>query len=105
MRLKIENKLNILPIGVFLIWVIYILYFFFFKINSFANETSCGAGILMFGFPIITIALVILILLLIAIINLSSKKRFYADYSLIALILFFMIMCLFINILLIRLFQ
>lgn len=105
MNIKIENKLNILPIGIFLIWVLYVLYFFFFEMNSFASDSACGAGTLMIGFPIITILLIILILLLIAIINLFSKKSFYSDYSVIALICFFMMMCLFINTLLNRLFQ
>lgn len=104
MRIKIENRINLIPITLYLIWCLYVLYFFLFKMKSFANESPCGAGYLMIGFPIITVLLVSLILLLMTILNLLSKKSIYSDYSLIALIWFFMMICFFINILLIRLF-
>jgi len=83
--LKINNKNNILPIVLYNIWVLYVLYFYFFKLEMFKNNTPCGAGYMMFGLMIFTPILSLLFLLILAIINLISKKKYYTDYEYISL--------------------
>jgi hypothetical protein len=69
MKIKISNKLNSIPIALYLLWVGFVLYFFFFQIFSFSKETPCGAGYMMIGLPIFTFVFSLVALLLIAIIN------------------------------------
>ena len=85
MKIKISNKLNSIPIALYLLWVGFVLYFFFFQIISFSKETPCGAGYMMFGLPIFTFVFSLVALLLIAIINLFSKKKYYTDYEFISI--------------------
>jgi hypothetical protein len=85
MGIKISNKFNIIPISLYLIWIGFVLYFFFFKIISFSKETPCGAGYMMIGLPIFTFVFALFSLLLIAIINLLSKKKYYTDYEFISI--------------------
>ena len=91
MKIKISNKLNSIPIALYLLWVGFILYFFFFQIFSFSKETPCGAGYMMIGLPILTFVFSLVALLLIAIINLFSKKKYYTDYEFISIPFFVLI--------------
>ncbi|MCF6139691.1 hypothetical protein L1S34_00170 [Flavobacterium sp. K77] len=85
MKIKINNKKNIIPIGLYLLWIVFVLYFFFFKINSFSNETPCGAGYMMIGLPIFTILFSLFGLLILTAINLFSKKKYYTDFEFISI--------------------
>ncbi len=85
MEIKISNKFNIIPITSYLIWIGFVLYFFFFRISSFSKETPCGAGYMMIGLPIFTFVFSLFTLLLIAIINFFSKKKYYTDYEFISI--------------------
>jgi hypothetical protein len=85
MGIKISNKFNIIPIFLYLLWIGFVLYFFFFRILSFSKETPCGAGYMMIGLPIFTFVFTLISLLLIAIINLFSKKKYYTDYEFISI--------------------
>jgi len=91
MKIKISNKLNIIPISLYLTWIGFVLYFFFFQIISFSKETPCGAEYMMIGLPIFTFVFSLIALLLIAIINLFSKKKYYTDYEFISIPFFALI--------------
>ena len=91
MKIKISNKLNIIPISIYLLWIGFVLCFFFFQIFSFSKETPCGAGYMMIGLPIFTLVFSLFSLLLIAIINLFSKKKYYTDYEFISIPFFVLI--------------
>jgi ABC-type Fe3+-siderophore transport system permease subunit len=91
MKIKISNKLNIIPISLYLMWIVFVLYFFFFQIISFSKEAPCGAGYMMIGLPIFTIVFSLFSLLLIAIINLFSKKKYYTDFEFISIPFFVLI--------------
>lgn len=99
MKIKFENKINIIPITLYFIWCLFVLYSFIFQNEAFANETPCGAGYLMVGLPVFTIILGFLALILITILNVFCKRNFYTDYIFIAFIYFSMIICFSINIL------
>ena len=79
--LKVKNKINIFPIALYLIWSGIVLNYFFFKSQSFESETPCGAGYMMIGLPIMSVVFALFFLIVIAIINLFSKKEFYTDFK------------------------
>jgi hypothetical protein len=83
--LKINNKNNILPIVLYNLWVLYVLYFYFFKQEIFNSHAPCGAGYMMVGLMFFTPILSLLFLLILAIINLISKKKYFTDYEYISL--------------------
>lgn len=91
MIIKIHNKLNIITIALYFLWIGFVMYFFFFKIISFSKETPCGAGYMMIGLPIFTFVFSLFELLLITIINLFSKKKYYTDYEFISIPFFVLI--------------
>lgn len=61
------------------------MYYFFFKVDSFSVETPCGAGYLMIGLPLLTPILALIALLVIALLNLFSKKKYYTDFEYISI--------------------
>lgn len=79
--MKIQNKINIIPITLYFIWSLYVLYFYLFRINSFANQTPCGAGYLMIGLPVFTIIFTLFTLVIILILNKMHKKKYYVDFE------------------------
>jgi hypothetical protein len=81
MKVKFENKINIIPITLYFIWCLYVLYFFLFRIKSFASETPCGAGYLMIGLPVFTIIFTFFTLIIILILNKMHKKKYHLDYE------------------------
>lgn len=81
MNIKVENKINLIPITLYFIWCLYLLYFYLFRIKSFSNETPCGAGYLMIGLPIFTIIFTLFALIIILILNKMHKKKYYVDYE------------------------
>ncbi len=85
MKIKINNKINIIPIGLYLLWIVFVLYFFFFEIIIFSKETPCGAGYMMIGLPIFTIFFSLFALLIMTAINLFSKKKYYTDFEFISI--------------------
>jgi hypothetical protein len=95
---KVNNRNNILPILLYYLYLIFVLHFYFFKIESFQNYSSCGTGYMMIGLAIFTPVLSIILLLILALINFLSKKRYYTDYEFISLSLLFLIGMLFFKI-------
>ena len=85
MKIKINNKINIIPIGLYLLWIVFVLYFFFFDIIFFSKETPSGAGYMMIGLPIFTIFFSLFALLIMTAINLFSKKKYYTDFEFISI--------------------
>ena len=81
MKLKIQNRINIIPITLYIIWCLYVVYFYLFRMGSFANKAPCGAGYLMIGLPIFTIIFTILTLLIITILNKIYKKKYYNHFG------------------------
>ena len=79
--MKIQNKINIIPITLYFIWSLYVLYFYLFRIYSFANETPCGAGYLMIGLPVFTIIFTLFSLVIILILNKMHKKKYHVDFE------------------------
>ena len=65
-KIKIQNRINIIPITLFIIWCFYILYYFLFRIKSFANEIPYGASYLMIELPILALIFTVFTLLIIA---------------------------------------
>ncbi|MGM8360880.1 hypothetical protein ACSV4D_03085 [Flavobacterium sp. ARAG 55.4] len=59
--------------------------------ESFKNHNPCGAGNMMVGLMFLTPILSLLFLLVLAIINLISKKKYYTDYEFISLPFLFLI--------------
>jgi hypothetical protein len=91
MKIKISNKLNTIPIALYLLWVIFVLCFFLFLFYSFSKESNRGEGYVMLGLQIFTIVFSLFSLLLIAIINLFSKKKYYTDFEFISIPFFVLI--------------
>jgi hypothetical protein len=91
MKIKISNKLNTIPIALYLLWVIFVLCFFLFLFYSFSIENNRGEGYVMLGLQIFTIVFSLFSLLLIAIINLFSKKKYYTDFEFISIPFFVLI--------------
>lgn len=91
MKIKISNKLNTIPIALYVLWVLFVLCFFFFQLYSFSIENNHGEGYVMIGLQILTIVFSFFSLLLIAIINLFSKKKYYTDYEFISIPFFVLI--------------
>jgi hypothetical protein len=71
--------------------MLFVLYFYIFKLVSFTKHTPCGAGTMMVGLMFLTPILSLLFLLILAIINLISKKKYYTDYEFISLPFLFLI--------------
>lgn len=76
-----KNKINLIPIFPYFLWIAFVLYYLFFKIEDFSKETPCGAGYMMIALPILTSIVALIALLVIAIINLISKKKYYSDFE------------------------
>lgn len=81
----IKNKINTIPIVLYLVWIVFVLNYFFFKIDSFSEETPCGAGYMMIGLPILTLIVALIALFVIALINLFTKKKYYTDFEYISI--------------------
>ena len=62
----IKNKINTIPIVLYLVWIVFVLNYFFFKIDSFSEKTPCGAGYMMIGLPILTLIVALIALFVIA---------------------------------------
>jgi len=59
--------------------------------ESYNDHAPCGAGNMMVGLMFLTPILSLLFLLILAIINLISKKKYYNDYEFISLPFLFLI--------------
>ncbi|MFT5753307.1 MAG: hypothetical protein ACI924_000521 [Flavobacterium sp.] len=97
--MKIRNKINIIPITLYFIWCLYVVFFYLFRMNSFANESPCGAGYLMIGLPFFTIIFTLFTLLIISILNKIHKKKYFFDYEYIVVLFLLMLFFGVINIL------
>ena len=71
-----KNKINAIPVGLYLVWHCYCIYYLFFKTNS--NELAFEYVISIL--PILTIFLTILTLVVISFLNRGKKFKFYSDF-------------------------
>ena len=72
----IKNKINTIPIGLYLIWTCYCIYYLFLKNHP--NELAYEYVISIL--PILTIFLTILTLVIISFLNKGKKFRYYSDF-------------------------
>jgi hypothetical protein len=71
-----KNKINTIPIGLYLVWFCYCIYYLFLKIHS--NELASEYVISIL--PILTIFFTILTLIIISFLNKGKKIKFYFDF-------------------------
>lgn len=71
-----KNKINTIPIGLYLVWFCYCVYYLFLKIHS--NELSSEYVISIL--PILTMFFTILTLVIISFLNKGKKIKFYSDF-------------------------
>lgn len=71
-----KNKINTIPIGLYLVWFCYCIYSLFLKIHS--NELASEYVISIL--PILTIFFTILTLIIISFLNKGKKIKFYSDF-------------------------
>jgi len=71
-----KNKINRIPIGLYLVWFCYCIYYLFLKIHS--NELTSEYVISIL--PILTIFFTILTLVIISFLNKGKKYRFFSDF-------------------------
>ncbi len=91
MKLKIQNRINIIPITLYFIWCLYVLCFYLFRMDSFVNKAPCGAGYLMIGLPIFTIIFTLFAFIILLLLNKMTKKKYYVDYEFIIVIFLILI--------------
>ena len=88
MKIRINNKFNIIPIVVFWLWLIFSGFLIF---TAFLDKPRCGTMMVLLGVPIINILIALIMVLIISIINLFSKKKYYTDHEFISIPFFVMI--------------
>ena len=71
-----KNKINTIPIGLYLVWFCYCIYYIFLEIHS--NELASEYVISIL--PILTIFFTILTLIIISFLNKGKKIKFYFDF-------------------------
>jgi len=76
----IKNKLNIIPIAVNALWTLFVLYYFLFRIQAITLKTAFEGGLMVLGLPLLSIAIFLFFLALVAGLNLYSQKKFYCDF-------------------------
>ena len=72
----IKNKINTIPIGLYLVWFFFCIYYLFLKIPS--NELASEYVISIL--PFLTIFFTILTLVIISLLNKGKKIKFYSDF-------------------------
>lgn len=84
----VKNKINIIPLILYLIWIIYLCYYFYFKLDSFEKENPGSAGYLMLAIPVFSILFVFLTIIIISILNIIKKFSFYSDFQFLGILFF-----------------
>lgn len=93
MRIRISNRNNIIPVWISIIWAVFLLYQFIFRIPQFETQKPDGASYLIFGMVIFTGLILLGTIIYIVISNLFIKTKIYSDiiYAFIPSILLFLI--------------
>ena len=89
MKIRINNKFNIIPIVVFWLWLIFSGFLIF---TAFLDKPRCGTMMVLLGVPVITLLIALFTLLILSIINLFFKKKYYTDYEFISIPFLIMIL-------------
>lgn len=79
MTVRINNKFNIVPAIINIVWSIVILFLFIFRVPEFETQKPEGASMLIFGTILISAFLFIISLIYIAIANFHNKIKIYCD--------------------------
>jgi len=71
-----KSKINTIPIGLYLLWFFFCIYYLFLKIrfNELASEYVISI------LPVLTIFFTILTLVIISLLNKGKKIKFYSDF-------------------------
>ena len=79
MRIRISNRNNIIPVSIIIIWSIFLLYQFIFRVPKFEIQKPDGTSYLIFGMVIFTGLILLGTIIYIVISNLFMKTKIYSD--------------------------
>ncbi len=79
MKLKIQNRINIIPITLYFIWCMYVLYFYLFRIK-YVTHLSPMKDYLVNFLPFFTLFFIVLTLIILLILNQIKKKKLFSDF-------------------------
>jgi hypothetical protein len=79
MRIKVSNRNNIIPVSINIIWSVFLLYQFIFRVPQFQIQKPDGASYLIFGLLIFTGLILLGTIIYILISNLFMKRKIYTD--------------------------
>lgn len=82
----VKNKINSIPLFLYLVWVLYLCFYFYFRLDNFEKETPCGAGYLMLAIPIFSIMFSFLTIIIMSILNKIKKLPFYTDFKVLGIL-------------------
>ena len=82
----VKNKINSIPLFLYLVWVLYLCYYFYFKLANFEKETPCGAGYLMIAIPIFSIMFSLLTIIIMSILNKIKKLPISTDFQILGIL-------------------
>ena len=79
MRIRVSNRNNTIPVSINIIWSIFLLYQFVFRVPQFEMEKPDGASYLIFGMLIFTGLILLGTIIYMVISNLFMKTKIYSD--------------------------
>ena len=79
MRIRVSNRINIIPVSINIIWSIFLLYQFIFRVPQFEMEKPDGASHLIFGMLVFTGLILLVTIIYMVISNLFMKTKIYSD--------------------------
>jgi hypothetical protein len=79
MRIRVSNRINIIPVSINIIWSIFLLYQFIFRVPQFETEKPDGASHLIFGMIVFTGLILLVTIIYMVISNLFMKTKIYTD--------------------------
>jgi hypothetical protein len=97
MKLRITNNLNKTPVIINLIWSVFILFLFIFRVPEFKNQRPEGASYLILGTIIITGFIFLVSLIFVVFANLFMKMKIYFDLEYVFIPIILLIILLFLN--------
>lgn len=93
---EVKNKMNYIPITLYLIWNCYLFYYLFFRLDNLDVKSASIAGYMMMIIPIFTLIFTFFTIGIVTILNQIKGNKLYSDYQfifmqfLIAIMLFVM---------------
>jgi predicted MFS family arabinose efflux permease len=79
MRLKIQNRINTIPITLYFIWCLYLLYFYLIRIKN-VTHLSPMKGYLINYLPVFALFFILITLIIMLILNQVKKKKLFSDF-------------------------